>query len=310
MIAVFGAFDGFHRGHMLLFERAKELALPQNQEWGAITFEPHPGLYTGSIKGTLFTLNERKLIQRFLKVPRIISLKFNEELAHLSPLLFWNFLRERIEVEGVLVGTDFRFGYRRTGDVTLLERFCREGNIPFLSMDLLEHLGTKISSSLIRAHVEAGDCGSAIKNLGYPYFIWARVAHGLERGRTLGFPTANLDVPHTKLFPSAGVYAVAVFVDGQWKAGALSIGENPTFEDVLGLRAEVFILDYEGNLYDKNLLVFFLYRLRSQVRFDNVEQLTLQIGADVERARSVFKHSFDSYPHWYTGFQAGLSEIE
>jgi riboflavin kinase/FMN adenylyltransferase len=309
MIAVLGAFDGFHRGHALLFERAKALALPLSVEWGAVTFDPHPGLFMKVIDATLFTSRERELIRIFLGIPRVVALRFDEELAHFSPRLFWEFLRENIVVDGVVVGQDFRFGYRRTGDVALLEQYCREIGVSFLSVDILEHLGSKISSSTIRGHVESGQCELAAIELGYPYLIWAEVVHGLGRGKGLGFPTANLNVSSWKLLPAYGVYAVAVLVKGKWKIGALSVGKNPTFQDVGDVRVEVFILDYEGDLYEENLPVFFLSRLRPQMQFKNAEQLVMQIDADTQRARAVFQRSFELHPEWYSGFLIGYVEI-
>ena len=149
-----------------------------------------------------------------------------------------------------------------------------------------------------------------MNELGYPWFIWSKVVHGEGRGTGLGFPTANLDVPKTKLLPEDGVYAAAVPVAGGWKPGALSVGINPTFGNVGELRVEVFILDYSGNLYETNLPVFFLSRLRPQVRFCDSEQLTLQIGADVRRSRTIFNRSFEANPIWYEKFGAGYAELQ
>lgn len=309
MIVVLGSFDGFHKGHASLFERAKELAAPLKQEWGAVTFDPHPGIFMDALSTTLFTLRERELIRHFLEIPHLVTLKFDDELAHFSPRLFWEFLRDNVRIHGIVVGRDFRFGYRRTGDVALLEEYCREMDIPFVAVDVLEHLGIKISSSTIRRHVESGQCDLVIRELGYPWFIWSEIVHGQGRGTTLGFPTANFHVPRTKLLPADGVYAVALPVAGKWKAGALSVGKNPTFGDIDEVRVEVFILDYSGNLYEESLPVFFLSRLRPQEKFDTVEELTLQIQADVERSKSVFKRSFEVNPNWYSGFLMGYTKI-
>jgi riboflavin kinase/FMN adenylyltransferase len=292
MIAVLGAFDGFHRGHALLLERAREMASTRDG-FGVVTFDPHPGLFLGTLKATLFTSEELNLIRLFLGVPRTVELKFDDGLARLSPRLFWDFLRERVSVEGVVVGRDFRFAAERSGDVSLLELFCRESAIPFCAVDILKHLGGKISSSSIRAHVVAGRCAPAAEELGYPYFIRAKVVHGVARGRSLGFPTANLDVPGSKLLPADGVYSVAALVRGRWRAGALSIGKNPTFQDVPETRVEVFLVDCEDDLYDENLLVFFLSRLRPQERFETAEQLVRQIEADVERTKESFRRDFE-----------------
>lgn len=309
MIVVLGSFDGFHKGHAILFDRARELAFSLKMEWGAVTFDPHPGLFLHELPTTLFTTRERELIRLFLEIPNLVSLKFDEELAHLSPQCFWDFLRNSIQIDGIVVGRDFRFGYRRTGDVSLLEDYCGEAGLPFAAVNALEHRGTKISSSAIRSFVQIGRCDLAMKELGYPWFVWSKVVHGEGRGATLGFPTANLDVPGTKLLPDDGVYAVAVPVDGIWRAGALSIGNNPTFGDIREVRVEVFILDYNGNLYETCLPVFFLARLRPQMSFDSGEQLALQINADVERSRAIFQRNIETNTLWYDKFLTGYTEI-
>jgi riboflavin kinase/FMN adenylyltransferase len=309
MIAVLGAFDGIHKGHAHLFERAKETAVSRGLEWGGVTFDSSPALYMGTIENVLFTPRERELIRLFLGIPKLVILKFDDELSRFSPERFWEYLHERITVDGIVVGRDFRFGHRRAGDALLLERYCREAGVFFLSVDLLMYMGVKISSSAIKTGLEAGQCEQAAVELGYPYFMMAKVTHGLERGRKLGFPTANLDVPGVKLMPCEGVYAVAVLVKGTWKAGALSIGKNPTFGDVPDVRAEVFVLDHDGDLYDDDLLVFFLSRIRPQARFECAEQLALRISADVDRSMMAFKRSLDASPDCYSGFKAGHEKI-
>ncbi|MDR1875338.1 MAG: riboflavin biosynthesis protein RibF [Synergistaceae bacterium] len=308
MIVVLGSFDGFHRGHALLCRRAEELAGPLDGDWGAVTFDPHPGLFRGELSTTLFTPGERELIRLFLGVPHLVSLNFDDELAHLTPLLFWNFLREKVDVGGVVVGEDFRFGYRRTGDIALLQKYCQEAGLPFVAVEALTHRGVRISSSRIRSYVEAGQCEAATMELGYPWFIWSDVVRGHGRGAGMGFPTANLNVQETKLLPSAGVYAVAVLAEGVWRGGALSVGKNPTFDDIDSVRVEVFILDYSGDLYGASLPVLFLSRLRGQEQFRDAANLAMQIQADVGRSRAIFKRSLASNPEWYSGFLRGYND--
>lgn len=303
MIAVLGAFDGFHKGHALLLEYACSCAHIRGQKWGAVTFDPHPGVFMGSIKDTLFTAQEREWIRLMLQIPELISLKFNQQLADFSPLEFWKYLRDQIFIEGIVVGKDFRFGHDRVGDVSLLELYCQSDNIPFAALDILEYQGTKISSSLLRSHIQAGNCALVEIELGYPYFIWAEVVHGLGRGTKLGFPTANLKIPSDKLLPPEGVYAVSVFIDEAWHPGALSIGKNPTFQDIEAVSVEVFILNYRGDFYGSHLPVFFLERLRSQKKYDQPEELIKQISDDVESCRLVFKETFDkAEPSWSKSF--------
>ncbi|MDR1741247.1 MAG: bifunctional riboflavin kinase/FMN adenylyltransferase [Synergistaceae bacterium] len=299
MIAVLGAFDGIHRGHAVLLRRAASLS----DDWGIVTFDPHPGVFLGTMDAVLFTAQESRTIRAALGVPRTVLLRFDDAMARLSPSEFWAFLRSHAEIDGVVIGRDFRFGFGRTGDAALMEAFCRASALPCEVCDLVAgDEEEKISSTAIRGCVSAGRCEDAAALLGYPYFISAEVVHGDERGRSLGFPTANLNVRpgglrpgghDAKLLPAEGVYSAAAAVSSEctgctgWVAGALSVGRNPTFAGA-EVRAEAFLLDFSGDLYGTTLTVFLLSRLRGQTRFDGPEALKRQIERDVGAARMDF----------------------
>lgn len=285
------------------------MASARGGTWGAVTFEPHPGVFMGTLEDRLFTLEERECVRVFLEVPRMVPLAFDGRLARLAPRAFWEFLRSHLPIDGIVVGRDFRFGHGRAGDAALLEGYCREAGVAFAAVDALEHLGTKISSSRIRDQVRSGDCRAAAEELGYPYFIRSQVVRGAGRGTGLGFPTANLCVPWDKVLPLDGVYAVAALVDGSWRAGALSVGRNPTFQDA-AVTVEVFILDYAGDLYAKTLGVFFLDRLRAQEKFGQVSSLVRQIRADAERCGALFAQTVAANPAWLHGFRHAESAID
>ena len=305
MILVLGAFDGFHRGHVRLLDRARSMACSLGTDWGVATFSPHPGLVLGTMRSTLFTVKERELIQCVLGIPRLIVLPFDERLRNLSPRDFWAELERLVDVEGVVVGRDFRFGFEGRGSAPLLEEFCREEGVAFFVEDLLEREGggeEKISSSAIRGRVRRGDVLGAASDLGYPWFLRTDVRHGDGRGRTLGFPTANLDIGGPRTLPADGVYAVSLIVRGRWCCGALSMGRNPTFGDVHERRAEVFVLDFEGDLYGAELAVFFLERLRPERRFSDAARLTEQIAADVARCRAVYEERMSVDPELFEAF--------
>ena len=290
MILVLGAFDGFHRGHVRLLDRARSMACSMGTDWGVATFSPHPGLVLGTMRSTLFNSGEWELIRCVLGIPHLIVLPFDERLRNLSPRDFWAELKRSADVEGVVVGRDFRFGFEGRGSASLLEAFCREEGAAFFAEDLLEREGgEKISSSAIRGRVRRGDVSGAAADLGYPWFLRTDVRHGDGRGRTMGFPTANLSVEGPRTLPADGVYAAAVIARGQWRCGAFSMGRNPTFDDVRERRAEVFLLDFEGDLYGAELIVFFLERLRPMLRFSDAESLAQQIAADVARCRAVYE---------------------
>ncbi|GHT00355.1 riboflavin biosynthesis protein [Synergistales bacterium] len=292
MITVLGAFDGFHRGHVKLLERAKIMANSLGKDWGVVTFEPHPGLFLGAVESTLFTRREMEIISARLGVPRAVLLTFDKSLSEMPPKAFWDFLRSQTSIDGVVVGSDFRFGFERAGDAALLGSFCYGDSIPFECVDLVLSDGSKVSSSAIRSCVSGGECEKAAEKLGYPWFIEGDIMHGVARGRTLGFPTANLNVTHRKLLPPDGVYATSATIDvggsAESRPAALSIGVNPTFDDSTGKTVEAFILDYDGDLYGETITISFLSRLRPQVKFSDSSALVQQIKSDVERTREIF----------------------
>ena len=305
MILVLGAFDGFHRGHVRLLDRARSMARSLGTDWGVATFSPHPGLVLGTMRSTLFTVRERELIRCVLGIPHLIVLPFDERMRNLAPHDFWAELKFLADVEGVVVGRDFRFGVEGMGTASLLEGFCREDGTAFFAEDLLERGGgdgEKISSSAIRGRVRRGGVLGAAADLGYPWFLRTDVLHGDERGRKLGYPTANLDIGGPRTLPADGVYAVSLIARGRWRCGALSVGRNPTFGDVHERRAEVFVLDFEGDLYGAELAVFFLERLRPERRFSDAARLTEQIAADVARCRAVYEERMSADPELFEAF--------
>ena len=304
MIVTIGAFDGFHQGHAGLLARARELDGAHGAEWGAVTFHPHPGILMGALKGTLFTSCERELLRRVLGVPHLFILRFDQALKQLSPEDFWERLKtvfraNGFEIGGVVMGRDFRFGLGQAGTAETLEALCREEGLAASIVDLLSRGGRRYSSTEVRAAVAAGEVRPAREALGYPWFLWSRVGHGDRRGRTLGFPTANLELPGGKLLPALGVYAAAVALPAPfpgggggktaWRPGALSIGDNPTFKDDHRIRAEVFVLDFEGDLYGANLPVLLLDRLRSVRPFPDAPALARQIKRDAAQCRDVYE---------------------
>ena len=155
---------------------------------------------------------------------------------------------------------------------------------------------------MIRGRVRRGDVSGAAADLGYPWFLRTDVLHGDERGRRLGYPTANLNIGGPRTLPADGVYAVSLIARGGWRCGALSVGRNPTFDDVRERRAEVFILDFEGDLYEAELAVFFLERLRPERRFPDAARLTEQIAADVARCRTVYEERMSADPELFGAF--------
>ncbi len=284
MLITVGAFDGFHKGHAELLRICREISDGDN--WGVVTFDPHPSEFLGTHR-SLFTLEEKEFIRRVLNIPHMFVLKFDAELMRMTPENFWRSLRERLNVDGLVMGSDFRFGHGRAGnaeslrDMAIADGVKRVKIVPLL--DKKEY-----SSSTIRENVSAGKIHEAGKFLGYPFFMISRIIHGNERGRTIHFPTANLDV-NGRVIPAYGVYSAAVLVNGSWHCGALSIGNNPTFGDIHETRAEIHILDFHGDVYGEKLLTLILNRVRDIHTFENESALANQIGHDINECRKIYR---------------------
>lgn len=290
MLITIGAFDGFHRGHAELFRLCREIA---GSDWGVVSFWPHPAEYMHKISHTLFTLKERELIRRVLDIPNMYTLSFDDALQNLPPYEFWRLVRERFGVDGLVIGRDFHFGRNRAGNAEYLARVAKHDGINanrILTADLLDK--PKFSSSIVRKHLKAGDVQAASEILGYPCFITGKITSGNQRGRTMHFPTANIDI-NGRITPAFGVYASAVMVNGEIHCGAVSIGNNPTFHDIHDARFEVHILDFEGDIYGEELPVFFLGRVRDMHIFPDTNALMHQIAIDTQTCRKFYSEALN-----------------
>lgn len=285
MLITVGAFDGFHKGHEKLFEACRENSL--NNDWGVVTFSPHPAEYFGKLNHAMFTLKERGFLSKILGIPNFIVFNFDEDFKNLSPEEFMNILIKNFHADGLVIGSDFHFGHEKLGSAEWLEKVC-SGKIKIFRLNLFDK---KIySSSRAREKVLSGDVENVKEILGYPFFMISDIIHGNERGRSMNFPTANINLEN-RIIPADGVYATAVLVNHEFHCGALSIGNNPTFHDVFEKRAEVFITDFSGDIYGSEILVLFLKRIRDIKTFDNKEALINQIKLDTEACSEIFENS-------------------
>jgi riboflavin kinase/FMN adenylyltransferase len=295
-VATIGEFDGVHRGHQRIVDRAGEIARARNLPVVVITFDPHPDevIRPGSHPPLLTTSRRRAELLGGLGADAVLVLPFSLEFSRLSPDEFVRVvLSERLHAEAVVVGENFRFGHKAVGDVPLLAQlgekydFTAEG-VPLLVVD-----GVTISSSYIRERLAAGDVAAAADALGRPHRVEGIVVRGHMRGRGLGFPTANLETPPYTATPADGVYAgwlTCLDLDGlpssRWPA-AISVGTNPTFG--AGERTvEAYALDRDDlDLYGAHAAIDFTARLRGTERFDSVEALITQMHEDVNQARAL-----------------------
>ena len=295
MIVVLGAFDGFHRGHTLLLDRARELSerhgcSPSNGEWAVVTFSPHPDSVVRGGMFSLFSEEERDLLVRFFNIPHIEKIPFDEALSRTSAEGFIALLESLLPVTGVVVGEDFRFGRDREGDATFLREVSKRKGWLFEKLDTFVLEGAKVGSSDIKKHVISGDVQRARNLLGYPFFFRGRVVSGDGRGRTLGFPTANIEYPKKKILPQGGVYSASVLIGDEWWPGALNIGYNPTFLSSLeNPRFETYVLDLDESLYGRTMTVFLESLLRPEIKFESTDALLHQMQLDVLQVKDSFR---------------------
>jgi riboflavin kinase/FMN adenylyltransferase len=272
-----GEFDGVHLGHREVIRGADTV----------LTFEPHPRTVVApdSAPKLLTSLATKADLVASLGVDELVVIPFDgARMAQTAQEFIDHELVERLGAQRVSVGENFRFGNRARGDADLLRA---QDAFETRVVEMVELEGEIISSTHIRGLVAVGDVATAARFLGAPFHMRGTVAHGDKRGRTLGFPTANL-VPDPRLVvPDHGIYACRASVDGQSLIAAVNVGVRPTFKTGRGLLVEAFLLDFDGDIYDRELRLDFLERLRGERRFDSVEALVEQMGEDVVQTRRI-----------------------
>jgi riboflavin kinase/FMN adenylyltransferase len=290
-VATIGNFDGVHLGHQAVFrhllQKRAELGLPAT----VITFEPHPQEFFDptAAPARLTRLREKLPVLKAVGVDRAMLLEFNPHLAAMSADDFVRqVLVEGLGIRYLLVGDDFRFGKGRTGDIELLRRAGNGQGFSVESLDTFAVGDERVSSTRIREALNRGDLESAYLCLGRPYRICGRVVHGDKRGRTIGFPTANIGL-HRRTSPLRGVYAVKVHgLNGGPLPAVANIGNRPTVDGDRRYLLEVHLFDFDRSIYGEHLEVEFCKMLREEKRFDSFDQLKAQIERDAREAQLFF----------------------
>ncbi len=281
-----GNFDGVHRGHQALLDRTVEQAKVLNAPVLALTFEPHPRRFfvpdTGPFRLTLPPAKLRLLEQYGMQA--LLAQRFDEAFAALSADAFIDdVLLKGMKARHVVCGYDFTFGARRTGNVERLREQGRQKGFGVTVVDPVMREGEIYSSTRIRESLRAGWVSEASELLGHSWEIEGTVELGDQRGRTIGFPTANVELGE-HLRPRFGVYAVRVLLDGQWRPAVANLGRRPTFGK-LKENFEVHLFGFSGDLYGKSLRVALIEFIRPEMKFGGLDQLKAQIAADGEAAR-------------------------
>jgi len=283
-IVVIGNFDGVHKGHQQILNRAKEIAA--DEKIVALTFDPHPvSIFAPERTPTLLTILSDKIeLLKIHNADQVAVIKFTKEFAAMAPEEFVNkVLVEQLKATTVIVGQNFTYGFKAGGNVQSL---AQHTEFETIVLDLQSNAELAISSTRIRTAITNGDVESAREMLTRPHRLDGIVVHGEKRGREIGYPTANLGNIEGQTIPADGVYAgwLTVGID-RWPA-AISIGTNPTFEGVRGRQVEAYALDQVGlDLYTKPATIEFGWRLRDTLKFDGLEPLLDQMAKDCAEAR-------------------------
>jgi riboflavin kinase/FMN adenylyltransferase len=287
-VVTIGNFDGVHRGHAALLAELRERARTIGGPGVALTFEPHPLqiLQPKQFMPVLTTVSDRAAYMQACGADEVIILQVNRDLLQLRATEFFErIIRQNLNARAVVEGFNFGFGRGREGNVEILMALCRQHG---MAVDIVPPLlvdGVPVSSSRVRNSLTRGMVRDAAALLGRTYRLRGVVGTGQKRGRTIGFPTANLESIET-VIPGDGVYAARALVGEQVWASAANIGPNPTFGEHVR-KVEVHLIDYEGDLYGKPVAVDFIDRIRDTRPFSSAAELTQQLKSDIETARRI-----------------------
>lgn len=281
-VVALGTFDGLHRGHLDVIGTAKQEAEHTGAKLAVFTFSNHPleWINPAHVPVALVTPAVKLQLLENLGVDVLIDIPFNQLVADLLPQQFLERL-SALNYSCLVVGENFTYGQRGVGNVYTLAASAQAMDFKLIVRKLVSNNGTIVSSTEIRRLITAGEVQQAAKMLGRSYSISGIVAHGNERGRLLGYPTANLELVDAHVaIPLGGVYAVRAYVDGGVYGGMANIGKNPTFGDVEKPRLETNIFGFSGDIYGKTLTIEFVQRIRGEVKFAGIDALKAQLAQD------------------------------
>ena len=292
-IYALGFFDGIHLGHAALLSACHDLARSRGCSAGVVTFAAHPDtLVRGNTPRLINSPRDREwLLRERFQMEIVVTLPFDEAMRTMPWEHFLDMLRRHYDAAGFVCGEDFRFGHFGSGNAKLLQEYCNREKIPCTVVpdQILE--GVRVSSTYIRQQLEDGDMATAVKFLGHPHILSGTVVHGKALGRKLGVPTANLRLPEGLAIPRFGVYACSCLIDGKRYPAVTNIGTRPTVEGS-GITVEPWILDYSGDLYDREITLEFHYFLRPEQKFPSLEALKEEIHRNAEETRNYRKTMF------------------
>jgi len=284
-----GVFDGVHRGHREIIQKLVSDAHAHHAPAILLTFDPHPAtVLTGREMRCLTTPDERADLLGALGVDVVITQRFTSDLSTATALEYMTRLKTSLGLSHLLIGYDFALGKGREGNAARLMELGRELNYSVEVVSALSDESGVISSTEIRKLISTGNINEASKLLGYRYQLGGEVIHGEGRGKTINFPTANVDYPKGKVMPPNGIYACWAHLGSQKFMAATNIGLNPTFTPERQIPSlEAYLLDFDRDIYGETMKLEFVARLRDEIRYTSVDALIKQIHDDVDKTRAV-----------------------
>ena len=286
-----GKFDGLHRGHELLMQTVLECGKKFQVASVAFTFDIPPRNRVEEIIANVLTTNdEKQYIFEKQGIDYLIECPFTPEVMSMEPKAFIEWIATSFNMKYVVVGDDFRFGYKRAGDYHTLQTYEKEFGYKTIVIDKLKDSNRDISSTYVREKIADGNIRKANELLGYNYFIKSEILHGKKLGRRIGMPTINMILPEHKLLPPNGVYVTEVLVDGKCYMGVTNVGCKPTVSDERIVGVETYIDDFSQDLYGEKIVVSFLEFIRPEMKFNSIEELKAQMESDIQVARKYYKN--------------------
>jgi riboflavin kinase/FMN adenylyltransferase len=288
-----GVFDGVHRGHQQIIHQLVKEAHAQNESAVVLTFDPHPAnVLSGQELKCLTTPDERADLFTGLGVDCVITQRFTRDLSTATAFEYMSTLKQTLGLKRLLIGYDFALGKGREGNASRLTEIGQELGYVVEVVPALGDESGVISSTEIRKLISIGSVDEANKLLGHNYTMSGEVIHGAKRGRTIGFPTANIDYPKQKATPSNGIYACWAYLGDQKFMAATNIGFNPTFTPERKIPSlEAYLLDFDRDIYGQELKLEFIARIRDELKFDSLEGLIRKIHEDVDATRKILQES-------------------
>ena len=286
-----GFFDGVHIGHAALLDKTKLRAAEIDAMPSVLTFDVHPDTLVFNAEVPLINsaIGRKDIINRCFGIDNVVFIHFNQKVMHMDWREFIDELINELDIAWLVVGHDFCFGYKGLGTAPRLKEYCAEKGV---GCDIIEPVcrdGIVVSSTEIRKLIQNGDIEKANEYLGHPHMLSDTVRSGYHLGTKMGTPTINMKIPEGVIIPRHGVYAAKVILDdGSEHISVTNVGVRPTVSDAGAVSVESFILDFDGNLYDKQARVEFFSFLRDERKFDDISSLGEQIKCDAEEARAYF----------------------